>query len=145
MKQLILDGFLIIAGAIAGLAAIWHLLMIFGGPSWYAFARAPQYIVESANAGTFTAPVSAIATAILMLTCTLYSFSAAGLIRKIPLLKFALIIIALVCITRGLVISPLFYPIKLLGTWHLVASSVWFFVGLCFLLGVMKQFNHKLC
>jgi len=145
MKQSILDGFLIIGGVIAGLTAIWHLLMIVGGPSWYAFARAPQYIIESANAGTFTAPVSAIAIAILMLSCTLYSFSAAGLIRKIPLLKSALIIISLICIARGLFISPIFYPIKLLGTWHLVASSVWLFVGLCFLLGVMKQFNHRLC
>jgi len=139
MKFNLKEKLLIAGGVIAAIASIWHLLMIIGGPSWYAFARAPDYIVTSARDGTLIAPVSAIAIAVLMFTCTIYSFSGAGLIRKIPLLKSALVTISLICLARGFIISPAFYPVELLGVWHLVASSVWFFVGLCFLFGVINN------
>ena len=117
--------------------------MIIGGPNWYAFARAPKYIVESAREETFIAPLGAVAIAVLMLTCTVYAFSGAGLLGKMPLLKLALPIISFICLTRGLYISPLFYPLKILGAWHLIASSVWFFVGVCFLLGTINQYCAK--
>lgn len=141
LKPTLQKKFLIAGGIISGLAASWHLLMIIGGPNWYAFARAPQYIVDSAKDGTFIAPVGAIAIAILMFTCTAYSFSGAGLLGKIPLLKTALTIIAFICLVRGLYISPLFYSVKMLGIWHLIASAVWFFVGICFLIGAADQFR----
>ena len=117
--------------------------MIIGGPSWYAFARAPQYIVESAEQGTFIAPVGAVAIATLMFICTAYSFSGVGIFGKIPLLKLALPIISLICLVRGLYISPIFYSLSVLGTWHLIASAVWFFVGICFLMGTINQFRAK--
>jgi hypothetical protein len=143
LKFCIQEKLLIVGGTIAGLAAIWHLLMIIGGPNWYAFARAPQYIVDSAKEGTFIAPVGAVAIAILMFTCAVYAFSGAGLIAKIPLLTLALSMISLICVARGLYISPLFFSIKRLGAWHLVASATWFFVGICFFFGVIKQFRAK--
>lgn len=143
MKYSVQEKLLIVGGVVAGLAAIWHLLMIIGGPNWYAFARAPQYVVESAKEGTFIAPVGAVTIAILMFACAAYSFSGAGLIAKIPLLKSALATIAFICLVRGLYISPLFYAVKTLGTWHLIASSVWFFVGVCFSFGVINLFSAK--
>lgn len=143
LKLSIYDKFLIIGGAIAGCAALWHLLMVIGGPNWYAFARAPQYIVDSAKEGTFVAPVGAVAIAILMFSCTAYSFSGAGLFGKIPLLKLALPIISFICLVRGLYISPVFYSLRALGAWHLMASTVWFFVGICFLFGTISQFRTK--
>ena len=143
MKFSINEKFLIVGGLIAGVAALWHLLMIIGGANWYAFARAPLYIVESAKEGTFIAPVGAIAIAFLMFTCAAYSFSGAGIFGKIPLLKLALPTISFICLVRGLYISPVFFPLKALGVWHLIASSVWFFVGICFLLGTFSQFRAK--
>ena len=143
MKFSINDKFLIVGGVIAGFAALWHLLMIVGGPNWYAFARAPLYVVQSAKEGTFIAPVGAVAIAVLMFTCTAYSFSGAGVFRKIPLLKLALPTISFICLVRGLYISPVFFSLKALGTWHLIASAVWFFVGICFLLGAYSQFRAK--
>ncbi|HRH76431.1 MAG TPA: hypothetical protein PK129_03705 [Cellvibrionaceae bacterium] len=143
MKFSVTNKFLMVGGLIAGLAAIWHLLMIIGGPSWYAFARAPRYIVESAREGTFVAPAGAVAIALLMLTCAAYAFSGAGLIRKIPLLNLALPTISFICLVRGLYFSPVFFSPKVLGVWHLVASSVWFVVGICFLLGTFSQLGSK--
>lgn len=143
MKLTIQDKFLVAGGVIAGATAIWHLLMIVGGPEWYAFARAPLYIVDSAAEGTLIAPVGAVAIATLMFICAAYSFSGAGLLKKIPLLTPALITIALICLVRSLILSPLFYSIEYLGLWHLVTSAVWFFVGVCFSLGAIKQLPVK--
>ena len=60
---------LISAGVIASCAAIWHLVCIIGGPTWFAFARAPQPIIESAQQGTLLAPLGTIVVASLMFMC----------------------------------------------------------------------------
>ena len=49
--------FLISAGIIASVSAIWHLLCILGGPSWFEFARASQQIIDSAKQGNMLAPI----------------------------------------------------------------------------------------
>lgn len=99
---------LISAGIIASASAIWHLLCIFGGPSWFVFARAPQQIIDSAVQRTLLAPIGTMIVASLMFACTIFAFSAVGLIRKVPLLKSALIIIAVLCTLRGLIAIPTF-------------------------------------
>jgi hypothetical protein len=130
--------FLVAGGLIAAATAFWHLLCIIGGPSWYAFARAPQVIVESAKQGTFLAPAGAFVIAGLMLSCTAYAFSAAGLIRKIPLLKSALATIAFMCLARAFAAAPMLFN-STIDTWEAVASSGWLFVGGCFLMGAIEQ------
>jgi hypothetical protein len=129
------------AGVIAAASAIWHLLCILGGPSWFAFARAPQQIIDSAQQGTLLAPLGTIVVAALMFACTAFSFSAAGLIRKIPLLKSALITIALLCIVRGLIAIPILMTPTGLDVWEVIASSVWLYVGICFLVGSIEQYK----
>ncbi|MFA0016624.1 hypothetical protein AB4391_25370 [Vibrio lentus] len=132
---------LISSGAIASASAIWHLLCIWGGPSWFAFARAPQPIIDSAVQGTLLAPLSTVFVAGLMFACTLFSFSAVGLIRKMPLLKPALITISFLCTVRGLIAIPILITPTGLDTWELIASSVWLYVGLCFIAGTVEQYR----
>jgi hypothetical protein len=134
---------LLIGGAIAALAAIWHLLCILGGPDWFAFARAPQEIIESSIQGTLLAPIGTIVVAVLMFLCTFYAYSGACVIRKVPLLKSALMIIAFLCTLRGLIAIPSFFILEELDVWQLIASSVWLFVGVCFLIGSIEQFRNK--
>lgn len=134
--------FLVTGGLIAAATAIWHLLCIIGGPSWYAFARAPKVIVDSAMQGTFIAPLGAIVIASLMFTCTAYAFSGAGLVRKIPLLLPALITISFICFVRALIVVPYLISSKL-DVWELVASGGWLFVGICFSMGVVEKFRTK--
>ena len=132
---------LISAGFIASASAVWHLLCILGGPSWFAFARAPQQIIESAQQGTMLAPIGAVIVASLMFACTVFAFSAVGLIRKIALLKSALLTIALFCILRGLIAIPTFSTSTGLDMWQIVASTVWFYVGICFVAGSIEQYK----
>ena len=132
---------LISAGAIASTSAIWHLLCILGGPSWFAFARAPQQIIDSSIQGSLLAPIGTITVASLMFACTIFAFSAVGLIRKVPLLKPALITIAMICLLRGLIAVPTFLTSSGLDTWQIVASTVWFYVGNCFAAGSLEKYN----
>lgn len=133
---------LLSAGVIACLAAVWHLLCIWGGPSWFAFARAPQQIIQSAQHGTLLAPIGTIIVAGLMFSCSVFAFSAIGLIRQIPLTKPALITIAFLCILRGLIAIPTFYSHVGFDIWQIIASTVWFYVGICFLFGSVEY--HKI-
>ncbi|WDE06309.1 hypothetical protein SG34_005125 [Thalassomonas viridans] len=132
---------LISGGVIAAVAAIWHVLCIFGGPSWFAFARAPQQIITSAEQGTLLAPVGTLIVAGLMFACTLFAFSATGLIRKLPLLTPALVTIALLCTVRGLIAVPFFLTPAGADLWQIIASSVWLYVGICFIAGALLQFS----
>ncbi|MCJ8319810.1 MAG: hypothetical protein MJK12_09250 [Colwellia sp.] len=132
---------LISAGVIASAAALWHLLCIFGGPSWFVFARAPQQIIESAQQGTLLAPLGTLIVAGLMFACTVFAFSAVGLVRKIPLIYPALITISVLCILRGLVVIPTLLTSADLDLWQLIASTVWFYVGICFTLGSIEQYT----
>jgi len=143
MKLTIESKLLIIAGNIATIVAIWHLLCILGGPTWFAFARAPQQIIDSSMQGTLLAPIGTIIVALLMFACTLFAYSAVGIIRKLVLLKTALCTIAFVCTLRGLIAIPSFFILESLDIWELIASSIWLFVGICFLAGSVEQFRKK--
>lgn len=133
---------LISAGIIASASAVWHLLCIFGGPSWFAFARAPQHIIDSAKQGTLIAPISTVIVASLMFSCTLFAFSAVGLVRKLPLIRPALITIAVLCTLRGLVAIPTLITSTNLDVWQLIASTVWFYVGICFAAGSLEHYSY---
>jgi len=132
---------LISAGVIASVSAVWHILCIFGGPSWFAFARAPQQIIDSAQQGTLLAPIGTLIVAGLMFLCTVSAFSAVGLIRKVPLIKSALITITILCTLRGLIAIPMLVTSTGLDLWEIIASTVWLYVGICFALGSLEQFN----
>ena len=132
---------LISAGVIASASAIWHLLCILGGPSWFAFARAPQQVIDSSQQGTLLAPIGTVIVASLMFACTVFAFSAVGLIRKVPLLKSALITIAVLCTLRGLIAIPTFVTPTGLDIWQIVASIVWLYVGICFVAGSIEQYR----
>ena len=141
MKFTIHSNFLLLGALISTFAAIWHLLCIIGGPSWFEFARAPQEIINSARQGTWLAPVSAVLIATLMFICSLYALSAIHVIRPLPLLKTALIVISSMCLIRGVIIIP--YLIQFgFDMWEFIAAIVWFFVGVCYLIGAVEKINN---
>ncbi len=135
---------LFIGALIAFFAAIWHWLCIFGGPSWFEFARAPQIIVQSAQQGTWLAPLGAIVVGGVMFACTLFAFASLGIIAQLPLCKTALITISLLCLVRGLMIVPVWlFELGVVDVFSVVASVVWFFVGVCYFCGAYESFQQK--
>ena len=141
LKISIQSKLLVSAGVIASASALWHLLCILGGPSWFEFARAPQQIIDSAQQGTLLAPIGTITVSSLMFACTVFAFSSAGLIRKVPLLKPALITISFIYTSRALIAIPIMITPDGYDIWEIVASSVWLYVGVCFIVGTTEQYR----
>ena len=95
------------AGAAASAGAALHIAIIFGGPDWYAFFGAPRGLVEMARAGNIRAPISCLVIAAFLALLAAYAFSGAGVIRRLPFLRFGLASIAAVLILRGALFIPL--------------------------------------
>jgi hypothetical protein len=76
-----------------------------------------------------------------MFSCTIFAFSAASLIRKVPLLKPALITIATICTLRGLLAVPTFINSTGLDVWQVIASTFWLYVGICFFYGSIEEYK----
>ncbi|NMM41806.1 hypothetical protein HHO47_13520 [Pseudoalteromonas arctica] len=84
MSHSIESRLLMSAAVIAFAAAVWHLLCIWGGPSWFAFTRAPVQLIASSKQGTLLAPLGAIVVAGLMFTCSAFALSALKILPKLP-------------------------------------------------------------
>lgn len=124
------------AALMAVVTALAHMSCIFLGASCYKAQLAPPLIVRSAVEGTLVAPIGTILVSSLFLACALFAISGAGMIRRLPLTRIALMTISIVCLVRGLATIPLFlYAPALTSTFDIVAGGIWFVVGCLYLYG----------
>ena len=128
-----------LAGISAFLGGLLHVIALIGGADWIYFFHAPPSVVESARLGTWLAPVSTLLITVLMWLCGLYALSAAGYLRRLPLLRTGLFVVAFICIVRGLIFIPLIMInsawLKRFDTFEIVASVIWLAIGIFFALG----------
>lgn len=99
--------YLISTGLAACAGSVLHIAILFGGPDWYAFFGAPSGLVEMARVGNLRAPVSCVVIAALLVVLAAYAFSGAGVIRRLPLLRTSLALMAGVLILRGVLFIPM--------------------------------------
>ena len=57
--------------------------------------------------GNLRAPISCLVIALILAILAAYAFSAAGLIRRLPLLRTGLVLMAIVLILRGVLFIPM--------------------------------------
>ena len=135
--------FLLIAGVVTSIASLLHLAIIWGGPSWYQFFGAGDRMARLAARGsTYPAMVTTGIAAILGLWA-MYAFSGAGFIRRLPLLRLALWLIAAVSLARGILGIPVVltfdgpYMQQLRGRmlFMAVSSAICVALGLCYAIG----------
>jgi hypothetical protein len=131
---------LLTGAAISLFGAVIHWISPLLGPDWYAWLRAPKFVVESARAGTWLAPTGAVVIGGLMFICALYAWSAMGRMARLPLLRTALLVIAAIGLLRGLALLPYAWNMpQLIDTFDVVGSLVWFVAGLGFALGARRN------
>ncbi len=95
----------LVAGGVLSLAgALLHLVIILGGPSWYRFFGAGERVARMAEQGRSTPAAMAVGIAAMLAIAAAYAFSGAGLIKRLPLLRTALVAITAVYVARGLVL-----------------------------------------
>lgn len=81
----------------------------------------------------------------------LYALSGAGLIRRLPLLRLVLVLVALVYLLRGvlgvpivlLVDDPYFDELESRMTFLVVSSVVCIYLGLCYAVGAAAVERHR--
>lgn len=135
---------LILVALIAFTVSIAHSSCIFFGEQCYSMQMAPEQIIESAKAGTLLAPISAVIAGGMFAIIGLYLLSAAGIVRKLPLLKPVVMTIAVVCIIRGLLPIQLWIrKPELVSEGILFIGLVWLICGLLVCFGQRQALKHE--
>jgi hypothetical protein len=92
---------LIAGGALSLAAAALHLAIIAGGPDWYRFFGAGERMASMAEWGDPRPTIMAVGIALGLTLWALYAWSGAGLIRRLPLLRTALVLISTIYLLRA--------------------------------------------
>jgi hypothetical protein len=104
--------FLIIAGGLSAVVAILHIGCIYFGAPWYRFFGAGEQMALLAERGSIQPTLITSGIVLGLSIWSIYAFSAAGVIVRLPLLRLALILITFIYLLRGvagffLVSSPM--------------------------------------
>jgi len=137
---------LLTGGLLTGMASLLHVAIILGGPEWYRFFGAGEGMARRAARGSpYPAAITACIAAILAVW-TLYALSGAGVIRRLPLLRPALVLIAAVYLARGVLGIPLVLladdpyanELRARMTFMAVSSAICLALGLCYAAGAAR-------
>ena len=100
---------LIVGGFLSSAAAVLHIAVIFGGPDWYRFFGAGEPMAQMAERGSLLPAVVTAAIALVLAIWAAYAFAGSGLVRRLPLMRAALLAISGIYLIRGLLIIPLLF------------------------------------
>jgi putative oxidoreductase len=140
------DRFLVFGGVLTGVASLLHVGIILGGPEWYRFFGAGERMARLAERGSIYPAVVTAGIAAVLGLWALYALSGAGVIRRLPLLRLALALIAAIYLARGVLGIPLVlasddpYANELRGkmTFMLLSSAICIGLGLCYAFGAAR-------
>lgn len=139
---------LVIAAFCSFTACLLHIGVILGGASWYRFFGAGERMAELAESGSYYPSIVTFSIAIVLFIWGLYGLSGAGVIGNLPFLKFALVAITAVYLTRGVagLILPfiIHHPAIAQNStkFWLISSSVCLLFGIFYLLGTVKNWDQ---
>lgn len=132
--------FLFIAGILSALAAILHIGCIYFGAPWYRFFGAGEEMAVLSEQGSWQPTLITSGIIIVLSVWSLYAFSAAGLIVKLPLTRLALILITFLYLARG--IAGLFLITSPMGRspeFWVWSSAICMLFGIVHFIGLQQQ------
>ena len=115
-----MNKYLLLGGTFSILAALLHIAIIIGGPDWYRFWGAGERMAVMAENGSWLPAILTFIIFLILFLWGLYAFSGAGLIKRLPFLKTALVFISLIYLIRGLSLV-----ILLLSPSHVTSFLFW--------------------
>lgn len=92
---------LVVAGTASGLASFAHLCCILGGPAWYRVFGAGEKMARQVERGAKLPTIITLFIAAMLALWSIYAFSGAGVLPRIPLLKVGLIVITAIYLLRA--------------------------------------------
>jgi len=132
--------FLIIAGILSAIVAILHIGCIYFGAPWYRFFGAGEQMAVLAERGSIQPTLITSGVVLFLSIWSLYAFSAAGIIFRLPLVRVALILITSIYLVRG--IAGFFFVSSPMGRspeFWLWSSSICLCFGIIHLIGLKQQ------
>jgi len=138
------NSYLVVSGTLSALAALLHIGCIYFGASWYRFFGAGENMAKLAEQGSLQPTIITAGIVIILAIWSLYAFSAAGLIIKLPLIRLALISITSVYLLRGIVgflffANPVVAPIGNSSSFWFWSSVICLSFGIFHLIGIKQQ------
>lgn len=139
-----MNSYLIVSGTLSALAALLHIGCIYFGASWYRFFGAGEKMAKLAEQGSLQPTIITSGIVIILAIWSLYAFSAAGLIIKLPLIRLALISITSVYLLRGIIgffffTNPVVAPIGNSSSFWFWSSAICLSFGIFHLIGIKQQ------
>jgi hypothetical protein len=127
---------LILGGTLSAFAAILHVAVIAGGGSWYRFFGAGEAMAQAAERGSFKPALITLCIVAILSVWALYAFSGAGIVRRLPLLRTALVLISALYLLRAFAVLPviLLRP-ELVDNFAIVSSLVVLAYGFAYAVG----------
>ena len=138
---------LLIGGLLTFLAALLHVAIIAGGPTWYRFFGAGEKMARLAARGSIYPSVITAAIASTLCVWAAYALSGAGILRPLPWLPFMLRLIAAIYLVRGvfaipvvlIVDDPYMLQLRAKMTFMIVTSAICVGLGLCYAIGAKRN------
>ena len=97
---------LIIGGVLSAVAALIHVGCIVNGPVWDRMFGAPEPLIRAVERGDPSLHWMTAIIAVILAIWSAYAFAGAGLIRRLPLMRTALVAISAIYLARGVLIVP---------------------------------------
>ena len=123
-------------------AALAHLGCIVFGGDWYRFFGAGEQMARMAEQGAWYPTVVTAVIVVVLLVWALYALAGAGVIKRLPLTKLALLLISSLFLLRGVAFVGLMprFPENSLTFW-LVSSGICLVIGGLFAIGLWQQWS----
>jgi hypothetical protein len=133
----------LIAGAwLSVIASLLHVACIFGGPDWYRFFGAGEALAQADARGEWHPALLTVAIAAVLAVWAAYAFAGAGMIRRLPLMRLALVTISAVYIARGLFIVPVLVQEQMRSPFNIWSSLIVLAYGIAYAIGTWKAWPH---
>jgi hypothetical protein len=138
---------LLAAAFLCAVAALLHVGCIVFGGDWYRFFGAGEEMASMAEQGLWYPNIVTAVIVGILLIWSLYGLSGAGVIKRLPLTKLALVIISSIFLLRGVSFVGLMLHFPSKGpenslTFWLVSSGICLFIGSLFAIGTYQQWSR---
>lgn len=126
---------LVVGGWLSVAAALLHVVCIFGGGDFYRFFGAGEEMARADEAGHWMPAIMTSGIALILVIWAAYAFSGAGLLRRLPLIRTALVIISAIYLLRGLFIIPIMTEPAMRSPFNIWSSLIVLGYGIAYAIG----------
>ena len=132
---------LLAGGLLSTVAAFLHLAIIAGGPEWYRFFGAGERMARMAEQGSPRPTLITITIALILSVWAAYAFAGAGLIRRLPLMRTALVTITVIYLLRGMVLLPALAAGTQANAFTIWSSAIVLVYGIVYAAGTWRSWS----